>query len=228
MRWVLIPIFVFFVASTILIYNIYLIIPNEKNAVYASLDNGDNYVLPSKSYQFYPEMRFSSNKISYSIADKCDFERKNDVIAAFNILDEKTVIDFYESDKGNIQVLCSEIPPEPEQEGHFIAGEGGPSKIINATKFSIIEEGKISLYREEKCDEPLVAIHEILHALGFDHNNNKNSVLYPVTSCREKIDDYIVDEINRLYSIQSLPDMAIERASVKKKGAYMDFSMTIA
>ena len=130
--------FIFFVASAMLIYNIYLIIPDEKNAISASFDNLEGYSLPAKSYQFYPEMRFESSKISYSIADKCDENRRNDVIAAFNILDEKTVIDFYETEEGNIKVLCSEIAPDPEQEGHFIAGEGGPNKIINATKYSII------------------------------------------------------------------------------------------
>lgn len=185
--------------------------------------------LTGQSKQFYPNMRFADKKISYSFADDCDDLKKASVRQAFSILDEKSIIEFYEgSGTDGIAVYCSQMAPKSEEKDHFVAGEGGPTKILNASVFYIIEQAQIELYRDEKCATPHVSIHEILHALGFDHNNNEKSILYPVTSCDQEIDNQIIDTINNLYSVKSLPDIAISKIDVNKTGRYLNFEITLS
>ena len=181
----------------------------------------------SGNYQFYANMRYPDRAISYTIEDACSEKKRDDVVMAFSIFQEKTVLSFYQSGSGMIRILCSSIAPRPEDAGHFVAGEGGPTEIINASAYSVILSGKVSLYREEKCGTPNVAIHEILHALGFDHNNNKNSIMYPVTECGQEIDDYIINEISRLYKDDPLPDLLISKLEVNRTGRYLNFDIVV-
>ena len=182
----------------------------------------------SGNIQFYDNMRYKSSKLSYNIEDTCDFGKIENVKEAFSILSEKTVLEFYESENGHdIEILCADISPSSDEKGHFVAGEGGPSEIVQAGKYNVILLGKISLFRIDKCDKPQIAVHEILHALGFDHNTNKTSILYPITNCKQEIDDYIIDEINSLYSVKSLPDLSIEKAEASKIGRYINFEIVV-
>lgn len=178
--------------------------------------------------QFYPNMRYQNKEISYSISKSCDPQRQLDTKRAFFLISEKTILAFNEVKSGeDISILCSNLAPKPEERGHFVAGEGGPSEIINTSKYAIILSGKVSLFRPNTCKDPNIAIHEVLHALGFDHNTNKKSVMYPVTECDQEIDKYITDEINRLYSIESASDLGIESVNASKTGRYLSFDIVI-
>jgi len=178
--------------------------------------------------QFFPNMRYRDRTISYRLESVCTQTKWTNIQRAFSIISERTSLEFYSSKTNpEIIVLCSGVSPNADEEGHFIAGEGGPSKIVNTTNFAVILSGKISLYRDEKCDEPKIAIHEILHALGFDHYNNSKSILYPVTGCDQEIDGEIINDINGLYSVDSLPDLTIENLIVNLTGRYLNFNMTV-
>ena len=182
----------------------------------------------SGNIQFYDNMRYKSSRLSYNIDDTCDFGKIENVKEAFSILSEKTILEFYESENGHdIEILCADISPSSDEKGHFVAGEGGPSEVVQAGKYNVVLLGKISLFRIDKCDKPQIAVHEILHALGFDHNTNRTSILYPITNCKQEIDDYIIDEINSLYSIKSLPDLSIEKAEASKIGRYLNFEIIV-
>lgn len=184
---------------------------------------------PDKIAQFYPNMRFKDRNISYRLESACTQTKWATIEKAFAILSERTVLSFYHSaDNPEIRVLCSEVSPESKEKGHFIAGEGGPSEIVNTTNFAVILNGRISLYRDEICDEPNIAIHEILHALGFDHYNNAGSIMYPTMACNLEIDQEIIDDINRLYYLDSLPDLAIDRIEANKTGRYLNFDINIS
>lgn len=183
---------------------------------------------PENSIQFNPNMRYSDKRIGYSVSESCSNKKKNDFLDAVILLESKTVLDFYESSKPEIIISCSNIAPEPDEEGHFVAGEGGPSVIINSTNFAVITLGKIALFKPESCDTPQVAAHELLHALGFDHNSNKDSIMYPVTNCDQTIDGDIVTEINRLYNIPSAADLVIENIEATKSGRYLNFEIIVA
>ena len=63
------------------------------------------------------------------------------------------------------------------REGKFIAGEGGPTNITVSGKYNVITHGSILLIRESRCSIPTIAIHELLHVLGFKHSNNLRFII---------------------------------------------------
>jgi len=202
---------------------------NEKQIAYNDFISSNTVNLTDSSSQFYPNLRYADERIAYSIEPVCSAQKELDINRALDILSRKTILEFYLSDSvGGITFLCSNVAPSSENKDHFVAGEGGPTKIINSSNYYIIQEGEVSLFRSEKCDEPKVAIHEILHSLGFDHNNNSGSIMFPVTNCNQKIDSYILDEINRLYGVNSLPDLKIDSVSADRHGKYLDFNISIS
>ncbi len=194
-----------------------------------SLEGLGNMTVYGEIRQFYPNMRYKDRNISYRLESVCTKTKWSNIEKAFSIISGRTVLRFYNSaDNPEIRVLCSEVSPKAEEAGHFIAGEGGPSEIINTSEFSVILTGRIALYRDERCDEPKIAIHEILHALGFDHYNNSESILYPVTGCNQQIDNEIIADINKLYSFNSLPDLMIDSIYANKTGRFLNFDINIS
>jgi len=182
--------------------------------------------LTENSSQFYPNMRYTEKEIKYMLSENCSPKKQKDFRSATTIIGDKTILSFKESNSPDLVISCSNIGPEPEEEGHFIAGEGGPATIINASKYSVILLGKIALYRPETCKTPQIATHEILHSLGFNHNNNSESIMYPFTDCKQTIDEEIISEINKLYSEPSLPDLIIESLTANKTGRYLNLEVT--
>ncbi len=185
--------------------------------------------LPAQSYQFYSNMRYVYNNITYEIAPECSAKKRENIRDAFKILEEQTVLRFFPAErKGEIVFFCTNLPSEPESSAHFIAGEGGPVQIINTTSYAVILSGKVSLYRPEKCERPIIALHEILHALGFDHTSDKKSVMFPITDCEQDIDPFIINQINALYETKTAPDLVIARVDAKAVGRYLDFEISVA
>jgi hypothetical protein len=219
--------FMLFALLVVGVYLLWLNFPSEPTAFEEYVANL-SLDLPGRSSQFHANMRYPSSEITYFISQNCSRKKANDFLDAVDFLGGKTILSFSQSDKPDILVTCSNIVPEPDEEGHFVAGEGGPSVIINSTRFAVIMLGRVALYRPETCDTPQIATHEILHALGFDHNNNKSSIMYPVTSCDQVLDDYIVEEIRELYSIPSASDLVIESVVANKTGRYLNFRTVVA
>lgn len=182
----------------------------------------------SGSKQFYENMRYSEKTITYTLEAACDENKKQNAIEAFDIIEQSTVLDFEQLEQGGqIIIACSEIAPEPSERNYFVAGEGGPTEIVDSQLYAVILSGKISLFREEKCERPIIAIHEILHALGFDHSDNPRSVLYPTLNCNQQIEESTIDEINKIYSVQGLADLKIEEIEASKSGPYLTFRIEV-
>jgi hypothetical protein len=179
----------------------------------------------SSALQFYPNMRFPTPDISYKI-EECTLQKKYDMETAFSILEEKTILDFYPVEYGQeISITCSE---DIQFEGdYFLAGEGGPSNITIAGDFNIIESGEVFLIQDSNCERPNVAIHELLHALGFDHSLNSNNIMYEISYCKQTISEDIIDYINEIYSIPVEPDLVFEKANVILHGKYLNTNFTI-
>lgn len=201
----------------------YFSIINKKtlDAEYMNIEYGE-------TKQFYPNMRFNHNKISYFIDPSCSSERGERMKEAFLTVQDKTTISFYSTLEENADILvgCSKEYKEQE-ENIFIAGEGGPTKIINTSVYYVILKGKVLLYKESECSFPVVELHELLHVFGFDHSDNPKNVMYAFSSCDQEITQDIINTLNSLYNINALPDLSISEINASKKARYLDFDITI-
>jgi len=142
-------------------------------------------------------------------------------------LQNYTILNFHEvNTNGEVNVYCSD-----EVKGltnkYFIAGEGGPDFIINTSNYNIILNGTVLLYRANKCDRPVVVMHEILHVLGFKHTIDKNSILYATSNCNQEITKEVIDEIDYLYKDPSLPDLEFTKLNATKQGVFLNFETEI-
>jgi len=178
----------------------------------------------SSNMQFYSNMRFPSNIISYKIFN-CPLQKKNDMEFAFDILENLTSLRFYLSNNEEISVTCEER--DRINGGLFIAGEGGPTNITVAGVFKVITHGEILLIKESDCPKPNVALHELLHVLGFEHSTNSENIMYNITRCEQTIGDDMVQLINNIYSIQSNPDLTFRDVSASMAGRFLNLNMTI-
>lgn len=180
--------------------------------------------------QFYPNLRYRDKEISYIIDSSCSLEKKDEMLRAMKIIENRSVIDFYslsENQKGQEEIHIACEDKNVEKGGLFVAGEGGPVKIAKSGKYNVINKGSILLIRESSCAEPLIALHELLHALGFDHSENQKNIMYRVSKCYQEMGDEIPDEINELYATPSRPDLTFESVSAKTHNRYLDFNISV-
>ena len=175
--------------------------------------------------QFYKNMRFPEPSISYKI-DDCTLQKKNNMEQAFEIVANLTPLDFYPVESNEeISVTCNS---DVKVEGNlFIAGEGGPVNITKAGDYNVIVKGQVLLIKDSACQRPNIAIHELLHVLGFAHSSNSNNIMYKISKCKQVIGDDTIKLINELYSIPSYPDLVFENVSAVMHGKYFDANMSI-
>jgi len=192
-------------------------------------EQNNNFTLSPDSniaMQFYNNMRYPSERISYKVENLCTLQKKDDMVAAFNVIESQTILDFYPvSFDEEIIVACEN--KIKIQERFFIAGEGGPTNITRTENFNVILHGGILLLRDSKCPKPNIAIHELLHALGFDHSSNPNNIMYNVSKCDQVIGDDIINTINEIYSVESEADLSFENVSAVMHGKYLDTNISI-
>lgn len=215
-------IFMLLVAGLLIVY---WFIPFGEREFFSS--GNSNFTIGNKSsgMQFYENMRFPSPEISYRI-ENCPLQKKDDMERGFNVVGNLTLLDFYPVGSGEeIFVTCSS--KERIEEGLFIAGEGGPVNITETGNFNVIFYGEILLIKDSECSEPNVAIHELLHVLGFNHSENSNNIMYPVSKCSQTIGEDILQLLNELYSIQSYPDLVLENVSAVMHGKYLNANFTV-
>ncbi|MBU2612276.1 MAG: matrixin family metalloprotease [Nanoarchaeota archaeon] len=182
----------------------------------------------SDEMQFYSNMRFPEKDISYAIDENCNLQRANNMIRAFEIMEEITPLNFYPSGTGGpeIEITCDE-KSIPTGGGTFVAGEGGPTRIISGENFNIILSGSILLLRDSSCPRPNIHIHELLHVLGFDHSENENNIMYPISDCSQTIGDDIINKINFLYNYPPYPDLELKDVSAFMSGRYLSINLSV-
>ena len=175
--------------------------------------------------QYYPNMRYSDSSISYKISN-CSLAKQNEMQNAFTIIENKTNLIFYPKDNNEqISVTCED--KNRIENDMFVAGEGGPTNIIVSGNFYVITKGEILLIRNSDCPQPNVAIHELLHSLGFKHSTNPNNIMYNITNCDQVIGDDTLTLINQLYSFKSYPDLTFENVSGFMNGRFLNINLTI-
>lgn len=177
------------------------------------------------SMQFYNNLRYTSSNISYKIYN-CQLAKENEMENAFEIIENQTILNFYNVDSNEeISITCDS--KNKIKEGMFIGGEGGPTNITKTDNFNVIEHGNILLLRETKCSQPNIALHELLHALGFDHSENPNNIMYPVVKCPQTMGEDIPSVINELYAYETLPDLMLQNVHAFMDGRFLNLNFTI-
>jgi Matrixin/CARDB len=191
----------------------------------AKSQNSNFSIAGNLDMQYYPNMRYSDPSISYKISN-CSIDKGNQMQYAFEIMQNITNLKFYpvENDE-QISVTCLE--KNKIENGMFIAGEGGPTSIILSGDFYMITKGEILLIRNSDCPTPNVALHELLHSLGFKHSSNPNNIMYNVTSCDQTIGQDTINLINELYSVPSYPDLTFENVSGVMNGRFLNVNLTV-
>jgi len=175
--------------------------------------------------QFYKNLRYQSNNISYNILD-CPLQKRDNMLSAFDIISENTILNFYDSNNNpEIGISCDSTTRM--NDGFFIAGEGGPVNITQTTNFNIISYGTILLLKESTCGTPNIATHELLHALGFAHSANKNNMMYNYSKCTQTVSQDMYNLLDKIYTVESLPDLAFENVSANMHGKYLDTNVSI-
>ena len=225
MGWKIFLSFVFFL-MVIFLLAFYWIFPSD-SFEFGIKTRNSNFSIGALSgdMQFYPNMRYPNQKISYQIYD-CPLQKKNDMERAFDILANKTILNFYPIyNNEEISVKCDS--KTRIESNMFIAGEGGPTNITKTDKFSVIYNGEILLIKESQCENPNVAIHELLHALGFKHSNNPDNIMYNFSKCSQTIGDDMTITIDNIYSYPSYADINIENVSAVMHGIYFDVNLTV-
>ena len=219
-----------FTILVILLLVFYWFFPFNTTEFYAdfSSSNNFNFTLNAseiKDMQFYENMRYPNSEISYRIYN-CPLFKENEIELAFNTLSNLTVLDFYPiSHNEEISATCESRGKT--RGGLFIAGEGGPINITSTQNFNVIFQGEILLIKESKCENPNVGLHEILHALGFNHSSNPKNIMYDISKCGQTIGEDIINRINELYSVESYPDLSFENVSAVMNGKYLDTNISI-
>ena len=231
----IIVIIIFMALIALLVYYIYLNLPRDPQQLEVSTKPTVQPIITSNVNQFYPNMKFNHNKITYFIDQNCD---KNKKVRLENALDELSIkvpiINFFPSEiDPDIEITCSEDNRINIDKKHFVAGEGGAKEIIQTGRYNIITEGIILLYENTKvkskdCQYPNVELHELLHVFGFDHSQDKRSIMYSlIESCDQILDQSIIDRLKELYAEENLPDLYFDQIKVVKRGRYIDFDLTI-
>ena len=212
-------------------YYIYLNIPRNPEKLNINNDPSFETIITSEVKQFYPNMKFNHNKISYIIGKDCNSEKRLKMEKAFQELSSNVpILVFYESESSpEIKISCTKNDEINIDEKHFTAGEGGAKEIIQTERFNVINKGLIYLHelndkKLNDCLNPNIELHELMHVFGFGHALNENSLMFSlIKSCDQKLDDDIISELIRLYSEPNQPDLYFSNISVIKKGIYLDF-----
>ena len=136
----------------------------------------------------------------------CPDSEKDRLKKAFDLIENKTngLVLFNEvSSSGDIKISCYGKKITSSFFAGFVVNDGESNyqyqedEIISAT-LSFYGQNDIQNNNRNCLD---LELHEIFHIFGFEHNKNRNSIMYSSQwgPCKYKIDDYIIEKLKNTY-----------------------------
>lgn len=185
----------------------------------------DNFSSYNEEMQFYPNMRFAKAPITYSQYD-CKERENQQFQNAFSIIELQSGLGFKQEDNGEIKIFCGQEAPKVES-NTFVAGEGGPKLIVNTGLYYVILDAEVYIFKSLDCNQPIVELHELLHALGFEHSTDERSLMYNYSSCDQVLTPDISKKLKELYAQEALPDLYFGKVEAQTEGRYLNFKVEI-
>lgn len=169
--------------------------------------------------QSYENIRYSDSLIPYKI-EPCLPQNKAKIEKVLSLLEEKTILDFYEVN-ANEKLFFTFENIDIKEGKYSVEGFGGPQNMLKSGQFYVIGKGVVILKKSDNCFGDI--LHETLHALGFAHSSNPKDILFPSTGLinRECNTDFNVNEniyklINKLYATPNQADLVISKIIPKR------------
>ncbi len=153
---------------------------------------------PQAEMQYYHNMKYQSSNISYKILE-CGIKKENDMRYALNIMSNLTILKFHEVQENEEILVTCQDKYKLKSDYSIVAGEGGPVSATQVGDNIIITKGQVLLMKNSDCSRPIVAIHELLHALGFIHSENPGNLMFPTSGCSRGLGEDVVSRINEIY-----------------------------
>lgn len=176
-----------------------------------------------------------NNSPAVFIEDSCPSYMREDIRRGMRYWEIETYyLKFTEvNDKknANIVVKCKIDPINETIEGGYIyttLGEGGPVEAYTINDFVIIEKSEMLVtFTTKQCSEPIRVMHEIGHALGFDHSKNESSFMYQYEECNQVFTDELRQAVNKIYGEYAFPDLTITQANARWENNFLNISFWI-
>jgi hypothetical protein len=164
-------------------------------------------VVPEDNFPDTDEIHWGTLPIKYNFYNetKCGQYQADRVRQAFEKIANETngIVYFQENSSSEEMTVYCEKGFPPQGYGYVLSGESRywlKDKIIVKSEINFYNSGKYT-YSGGCVNYPDVEIHEILHSLGFEHKEDKQSIMYrEYRGCKYSIDDDIIEKLKEIYS----------------------------
>jgi len=156
-----------------------------------------NLIFPVILLSVHPDMHYiignPKSLYLYDISSACNSQQNNDIQSALDHLSDNTGIKFVQIPSplalvsGGIEYTCGDV------QSYGASGESEGGSLFFA--YIIVSWNQIRLRNTGSH----VVIHETLHSMGFDHNQDPNSIMYPIGSGDAQIDPGIIEFLKTYY-----------------------------
>lgn len=149
---------------------------------------------------YYSTPRWSDKIITFNISDGCRLSKAKVIREEFAILKNKTniSIDFQETNSNaDIYFICKDSINYDIDKGYIVSG------LTTLTEVGTrITSARIELLNGFSNSDGKTILHEVIHALGLQHSENDESVMYPIGYDKQRLDNDTISQLNNLYPIK--------------------------
>jgi len=170
-------------------------------------------IMQEDSFSHVNSPHWTHMPLTYSVENCINSEKIKKALSEIQVQTNNSVY-FKETDNPDLKISCAQLKNcyqnKTERRWFWIVTteaicehEAGTAQITKMKRNKILN-AEINLAETEKFDNcSETVIHEVLHTFDFQHSENPESIMSPKklnSSCNEKIDNAIVDELMQKYS----------------------------